>query len=73
MVPGMGHCNGGVGAGVLDGAGQGSVAPVETNSEHSLLWSPVEWIEESGNAPEKIVGTKFVNDTAGSCFHAASL
>lgn len=65
MVPGMGHCNGGVGAWVLDGAGQGGVVPAEVDKEHSMLWSLVEWVEGTGSAPEKVVGTKFASDTVG--------
>ncbi|KAF2094962.1 tannase and feruloyl esterase, partial [Rhizodiscina lignyota] len=69
-VPGMGHCSGGVGAWVIDGASQGGVIPKEKGSSHSMLWSLVEWVESSavksarGKAPESILGTKYVNDTA---------
>ncbi|KAF2767987.1 tannase and feruloyl esterase, partial [Teratosphaeria nubilosa] len=62
-VPGMGHCSGGSGAWVLDGASQGGVVPgVEGEREYSMLWSLVEWVE-GGKAPERVVGTKFVNDS----------
>lgn len=64
-VPGMGHCSGGSGAWVLDGASQGGVLPPTGDSGHSMLWSLVEWVE-GGNGtvgPEMVVGTKYVNDT----------
>ncbi|TKA78033.1 hypothetical protein B0A55_02117 [Friedmanniomyces simplex] len=78
-VPGMGHCAGGVGAWVVDGASQG-VVPAREDSAHSMLWSLVEWVEGKKNqtggavaaaaAPESVIGTKFVNDTpaAGVAF-----
>ena len=63
MVPGMGHCSGGVGAWVLDAAGQNGVLPKQQDdASHSMLWSLVKWVEE-GRAPESVVGTKYLNDT----------
>lgn len=62
MVPGMGHCSGGVGAWVLDGASQGGVVPEDTGKDFSMLWSLVDWVE-GNKAPERVVGTKYVNDT----------
>lgn len=69
LVPGMGHCSGGVGSWVIDAASQGGILPAQNGSDHSMLWSLVEWIEGGGigassSAPETVVGTKFVNDTA---------
>ncbi|KAK5741210.1 hypothetical protein LTR17_004150 [Elasticomyces elasticus] len=63
---GMGHCSGGVGAWVVDGASQ-RITPVTDDSPHSMLWSLVAWVEgrndTAGIAPESVMGTKFVNDT----------
>ncbi|KAI0146733.1 Tannase/feruloyl esterase [Pestalotiopsis sp. NC0098] len=66
MVPGMGHCSSGAGAWVLDAASQGgSVPPVESDASYSLLYSLVDWVEGgSSAAPESIIGTKYVEDTA---------
>ncbi|KAK8050529.1 tannase and feruloyl esterase [Apiospora phragmitis] len=50
MVPGIGHCSGGVGAWALDGAGQGGF-PLQVNgSSHSLLSSLVDWVESAASA-----------------------
>lgn len=65
MVPGMGHCAGGVGAWALDGASQGGLAPGGEGREFSMLWSLVDWVEGRAEAPERVVGTKYVNDTVG--------
>lgn len=66
MVPGMGHCNGGVGAWVLDAASQDGLVPVQNGSSHSMLWSLVQWVEGGEEkAPTSVVGTKYVNDTVG--------
>ncbi|KAK5713149.1 hypothetical protein LTR15_011511 [Elasticomyces elasticus] len=68
-IPGMGHCSGGVGAWVVDGASQ-RITPVTDDSAHSMLWSLVAWVEGRngtiGTAPESVMGTKFVNDTPSS-------
>lgn len=61
MVPGMGHCSGGAGAWVLDSASQGGVVPPRGDS---MLWSLVAWVER-GESVEEVIGTKYVNDTAG--------
>ncbi|CAK3788852.1 Hypothetical predicted protein [Lecanosticta acicola] len=72
LVPGMGHCNGGVGGWVIDAASQGGVIPADYSRDHSMLWSLVDWVEGAGKssngsaskAPEMVIGTKFLNDTA---------
>jgi feruloyl esterase len=71
-VPGMGHCSGGVGAWVVDGASQGGIIPQEEDPSHSMILSLLKWVEGSGKgktastgkAPEMVIGTKYVNDTA---------
>ncbi|KPI38253.1 putative feruloyl esterase B-2 [Cyphellophora attinorum] len=65
-IPGMGHCSGGPGAWVVDGAGQGGVLPASTDADHSMIWSLVEWVEGTAPAPESVVGTKFVGDSPSS-------
>jgi feruloyl esterase len=56
IVPGMGHCIGGPGAWRI---GQGASGGLATNglndTQHSLLLSLIDWVEE-GNAPETITG-----------------
>ncbi|KAK4495153.1 hypothetical protein PRZ48_013480 [Zasmidium cellare] len=65
MVPGMGHCSGGVGAWVLDAASQDGISPLQDDSSHSMLWSLVGWVEKGEEtAPESVTATKYVNDTA---------
>lgn len=72
LVPGMGHCSDGVGSWVVDAASQGGVVPADNATDHSMLWSLVKWVESSGKstssnsrgAPESVIGTKFMNDTA---------
>jgi feruloyl esterase len=66
-VPGMGHCSGGEGPWVIDGASQGGIVPETDDQGHSMLWSLVEWVEGvNGTAPEAVIGTKYVNDTESS-------
>ncbi|KAH8655768.1 putative ferulic acid Esterase/Feruloyl esterase [Xylariales sp. PMI_506] len=65
MVPGMGHCSSGVGPWVIDGASQGGLLPESVGPKYSMLWSLVDWTENnSSTAPDTIIGTKYVNDTA---------
>lgn len=72
LVPGMGHCSGGVGSWVLDAASQRGLVPAENAIDHSMLWSLVKWVESAGKnnssatreAPNSVIGTKFLNDTA---------
>ncbi|KAK7980153.1 MFS transporter [Apiospora arundinis] len=60
-IPGMGHCSSGPGAWARGGA---AAAGVPFDREHNVLAAVVDWVEK-GLAPEALVGTKFVNDTAG--------
>ena len=59
-VSGTNHCRGGPGAHAI-GQGNGEVSTLEPS--HNILMAIVDWVE-NGNAPESLVGTKFVNDTA---------
>jgi len=58
MVPGMGHCSGGPGA---DTFGQYSRAAADTPS-HNIIRALESWVEQ-GVAPEKIIATKYVENT----------
>jgi feruloyl esterase len=58
-VSGTGHCGGGDGAHAV-GQGLGEVNNYDPSD--NVLMALVDWVE-NGNAPETIVGTKFVNDT----------
>ncbi|KNG46680.1 tannase and feruloyl esterase [Stemphylium lycopersici] len=59
LVSGTGHCGGGDGAHAV-GQGLGEINGYKPS--HNVLTALVDWVE-NGNAPETIVGTKFVNDT----------
>lgn len=61
-VSGMQHCSGGPGAWVL-GQGGGGAAAGGFDADTNVLAAVVAWVED-GRAPERIEGTKFVNDTA---------
>jgi feruloyl esterase len=56
-ISGMGHCSGGSGAWAIGQTLAGS------SGKGNVLLDLVNWVE-NGKAPEKIIGTKFVNDTA---------
>ena len=57
MVPGMGHCTGGLGAWKI---GQGALVGRGTDginqTDHSVMLSIVDWVE-GGKAPNVIIGT----------------
>jgi hypothetical protein len=57
MAPGMGHCAGGPGA---NSFGQNGL-PGPSDPQHDIFQALVHWVE-FGDAPDKIVATKFVND-----------
>jgi feruloyl esterase len=59
MVPGMAHCGGGPGANAF---GQGVNGPNPADPADDILSALDHWVEH-GVAPEKIIATKFVNDT----------
>ncbi|KAF7196806.1 putative feruloyl esterase B-2 [Pseudocercospora fuligena] len=60
-ISGTGHCDGG------DGAWQiGQVSGGKRDAEHNVLQRMIEWVEEGdGKAPESVVGTRYVDGTAG--------
>ncbi|KAK9771469.1 putative Carboxylic ester hydrolase [Seiridium cardinale] len=67
MVPGMGHCSGGSGAWVLDGASQDGLIPPVDDASHSMLYSLVQWVEGGGSAaPESVIATKYAGDVMPS-------
>jgi feruloyl esterase len=74
LVPGMGHCSGTQpkmnAPWYFAGPNQQSVlgpsiysTPGFENKEHDVLMAMMAWVEK-GEAPEYVVGTKYVNDTA---------
>ena len=63
MVPGIQHCSGGGGAWVTGTSSQSGIWPSDNSTDHSMLWSLIDWVEK-GNAPEVMVGTKYVGDDA---------
>ena len=58
-ISGTGHCNGGDGADIF-GNTYGAAASDEPSQ--NVLMAIVDWVE-NGNAPEAIIGTKWVNGT----------
>lgn len=58
-VSGTSHCSGGDGAHAI---GQGTDEVNSLDPKENILMAMVDWVER-GNAPETIIGTKFVNDT----------
>ncbi|KAL6719478.1 hypothetical protein ACLMJK_003718 [Lecanora helva] len=63
-VPGMFHCQQGPGAWVFGQGGNAAAEGVGFDAGRNVLAAVVKWVEE-GQAPESIVGTKFVNDSVG--------
>ncbi|KAI1127075.1 feruloyl esterase B precursor [Nemania abortiva] len=67
LIPDMGHCSGSVtgpwytGAGALTGSTHS--VPGYEDAEHDIILALMKWVEE-GDAPNKLIATKFVNDTA---------
>jgi feruloyl esterase len=58
-VSGTGHCGGGDGAWAI---GQGLDATESLDASENVLMAVVDWVE-NGEAPETLIGTKWVNDT----------
>jgi feruloyl esterase len=58
-VSGTGHCGGGDGAHAI---GQGIDEVSSFEPKENVLMALVDWVE-NGNAPETLIGTKFVNNT----------
>ncbi|HEY6332936.1 MAG TPA: tannase/feruloyl esterase family alpha/beta hydrolase [Blastocatellia bacterium] len=56
LVPGMGHCAGGVGPNSFGNAG---FAPDRADAEHDVVMALDRWVEK-GIAPDKIIGTGYV-------------
>lgn len=61
-ISGMGHCSGGNGATFI---GQQITSNATLNPDGNVLTAMVRWIEE-GIAPDTILGTAYVNETASS-------
>ena len=61
-VPGHSHCNGGAGAWQF-GQNLVGAAGLGFDAETNILKALIEWVEND-RAPETIIGTKFVNDSA---------
>lgn len=57
-VSGTGHCSGGPGAHAI---GQQTGEVNSNDPSENVLMAVVDWVE-NGNAPETLIGTKFVND-----------
>lgn len=61
-ISGMQHCSGGPGAWEI---GQGPTSAPTKDPDANILTAIVRWVEE-GVAPETVMGTKYVNDSAAS-------
>ncbi len=62
MVPGMGHCSGGVAPNHFDHGA--NAAPSKRDADHSAMMALERWVEQ-GVAPERIVATQYTgNDPA---------
>lgn len=61
-IGGMGHCEGGPGATFI---GQSLDSNATSNPDGNVLTAMVRWVEE-GIAPDTILGTAYVNETASS-------
>jgi feruloyl esterase len=64
-VSGMFHCSSGPGAWVLGQGGNAAQAGIGFDARYNLLAALVAWVEK-GVAPERMEGTKFVNDTVAA-------
>jgi feruloyl esterase len=65
MAPGMNHCYGGPGPHVFGNQYSGTIVVVDPpvdNANYHALKALMAWVER-GRAPEKIIATKYVNDT----------
>lgn len=69
LVPGMSHCSGSANAPWYIAGGSQSLSnvthsvPGYEDADHDVILALMKWVEE-GSAPDKIIATKFVNDTA---------
>jgi feruloyl esterase len=60
MVPGMAHCSGGAG---VNAFGNGTVNGPVIDADHDLVKALERWVEQ-GRAPDKIIATHYVNNSA---------
>jgi feruloyl esterase len=60
MVPGMAHCSGGAG---VNAFGNGTVNGPVIDADHDLVKALERWVEQ-GIAPDKIIATHYVNNSA---------
>jgi feruloyl esterase len=68
MAPGMNHCYGGPGPHVFGNQYSGNIVVVDPpvdNANYHALRALMAWVER-GRAPEKIIATKYVNDTTSA-------
>ncbi|KAH9904948.1 tannase and feruloyl esterase [Xylariomycetidae sp. FL2044] len=70
LVPGMDHCSGStVAPWYIAGGSQGPVdgvthsVPGYEDADHDIILAMMKWVEED-SAPEQLIATKFVNDSA---------
>jgi feruloyl esterase len=63
MVPGMGHCSGGIGPNRFGNEGFDVHDPLPPDPEHDVLRALDRWVTE-GVAPDKIIGTGSIHDPA---------
>jgi feruloyl esterase len=63
MVPGMAHCYSGPGANSFGGVGQ-QIPPVR-DKLHDIQTALENWVEK-GEAPERLIATKFADETPGN-------
>jgi len=63
MVPGMNHCNGGLGASNFGGVGQ--QLPPTRDAAHDLQTALENWVER-GAAPTQFIGTKYTEPQAST-------
>lgn len=65
MVPGMNHCAGGPGPNAFGNQFSGDIAvvdPPSNDAHHHALTALMAWVER-GEAPDKIIATKYTSDT----------
>jgi pimeloyl-ACP methyl ester carboxylesterase len=61
MVPGMGHCTGGAGPNAFGNNSSSGGLSVPSDPQHDIFQALVHWVE-FGNAPDRIIATKYIND-----------
>lgn len=75
-VPGMDHCNSSpanapwyVAGGSQEIAGASHSVPGFEDADHDIILAMMQWVE-GGRAPQKLIATKFINDTATDGVHS---